>query len=252
MGRGAMSSAKVRVDWVDVAKGVCIIFVVMMHSVLGVENAAGVRGWMHPVVAFAQPFRMPDFFMISGLFLAQVIDRSWLRYADRKIVHFAYFYVLWLTIQFVFKAPGIVAESGATGAATAYLLAFIQPFGTLWFIYLLPIFFVVTRLVKGVNVWLILAIAAALETLPIQTGWLVIDEFCSRYVYFFVGYAFAPLIFHLADWLRQRPLKALLILLAWGLANGSLVFQPASAPFAAWIPAKHTRRVDSKVGQTCP
>ncbi|MBR7539183.1 acyltransferase family protein, partial [Mycobacterium tuberculosis] len=89
-----------------------IIFVVMMHSVLGVEEDAGARGWMHPVVSFAQPFRMPDFFLISGLFLGLVIDRPWLRYADRKIIHFAYFYLLWLTIQFLFKAPGIIAESG--------------------------------------------------------------------------------------------------------------------------------------------
>src|SRR5205085_9048453 len=29
-----------RIDWVDYAKGICIIMVVMMHSVLGVELAA--------------------------------------------------------------------------------------------------------------------------------------------------------------------------------------------------------------------
>src|SRR5712675_1715353 len=101
-----------RVDWVDYAKGFCIVFVVMMHSTLGVEQAAGHEGWLHTVVAFAKPFRMPDFFLISGLFLAQVIDRDWRTYLDRKVVHFAYFYVLWMTIQFVFKAPGIAAESG--------------------------------------------------------------------------------------------------------------------------------------------
>jgi hypothetical protein len=28
------------------------------------------------LMAFAKPFRMPDFFLISGLFLARVIDRS--------------------------------------------------------------------------------------------------------------------------------------------------------------------------------
>lgn len=55
-----------RVDWVDYAKGFCIVFVVMMHSTLGVEAAAGHEGFMHYVVAFAKPFRMPDFFMISG------------------------------------------------------------------------------------------------------------------------------------------------------------------------------------------
>ena len=44
-----------RIDWVDYAKGFCIIMVVMMHSTLGVEQAAGPEGWMHAAVAFARP-----------------------------------------------------------------------------------------------------------------------------------------------------------------------------------------------------
>src|SRR5439155_14393833 len=127
-----------RVDWVDYAKGFCIVFVVMMHSTLGVENAVGEEGWLHTVVAFAKPFRMPDFFLISGLFLSQVIDRDWRTYLDRKVVHFAYFYLLWMTIQFAVKAPLLVAEHGAVGLAGFYLESFWEPFGTLWFIYLLP------------------------------------------------------------------------------------------------------------------
>ena len=116
-----------------------------MHSVLGVELAAGETGFMHLFVAFAKPFRMPDFFLISGLFLPLVIDRDWRTYLDRKVVHFAYFYVLWVTIQFGFKAPGFAAESSWAHAGYLYLESFIEPFGTLWFIYLLPIFFVVTK-----------------------------------------------------------------------------------------------------------
>ena len=104
-----------RVDWVDYAKGFCIIMVVMMHSTLGVEQAAGREGWMHAAVAFARPFRMPDFFLISGLFLARVIDRDWRDYLDKKVVHFAYFYVLWVTIQFAFKAPMFAADVGWRG-----------------------------------------------------------------------------------------------------------------------------------------
>ena len=104
-----------RVDWVDYAKGFCIVMVVMMHSTLGVEAAAGREGWMHALVAFAKPFRMPDFFLISGLFLARVIDRDWRDYLDSKVVHFAYFYVLWVTIQFAFKAPMFAAEMGWRG-----------------------------------------------------------------------------------------------------------------------------------------
>ena len=230
-----MSIQDGRVDWVDTAKGLCIIFVVMMHSTLGVGNALGETGYMHWVVAFARPFRMPDFFLISGLFLGLVIDRPWRRYIDRKVVHFAYFYILWLTIQFLFKAPGIAAEAGVSGALHAYLMGFIEPFGTLWFIYILPIFFIVTRLVKGLPVLLVFVAAAILEILPIHTGWLLVDEFCGRYVYFFAGYAFAARIFDLAEWLRASPMRCLAILALWAPINGVLVFTQAPAALASLI-----------------
>src|SRR5882724_7364373 len=152
-----------RLDWVDYAKGICIVMVVMMHSVLGVELAAGETGFMHPLVAFAKPFRMPDFFLISGLFLSVVIDRDWRTYLDRKVVHFAYFYLLWVTIQFGFKAPSFAAESNWHHVGYLYLESFIEPFGTLWFIYLLPIFFVVTKLTRSAPPLAILAVAALLE-----------------------------------------------------------------------------------------
>src|SRR5213595_52797 len=143
-----LAGTPVRVDWVDYAKGICIVMVVMMHSVLVVELASGQTGFMHILVAFAKPFRMPDFFMISGLFLALVIGRDWRVYLDRKVVHFAYFYVLWVTIQFGFKAPSFAAETNWHHVGYLYLESFIEPFGTLWFIYLLPIFFVVTKLTR--------------------------------------------------------------------------------------------------------
>jgi uncharacterized membrane protein YcfT len=215
-----------RVDWVDAAKGICIIFVVMMHSTLGAGEAIGREGWMHHVVSFARPFRMPDFFLISGLFLGLVIDRSWRRYADRKVVHFLYFYVLWLSTQFVFRAPGMAMEGGLADPFRQYLLAFVQPFGTLWFIYILPIFFLFTRAVKPLPVWLVLGWAAFLEMLPVHTGWGVFDEFCARYVYFFAGYALAPRIFDIAAWMRANRGKALALLTIWAAVNGMLVFSP--------------------------
>ena len=212
-----------RVDWVDYAKGICIIMVVMMHSVLGTELAAGQTGYMHYVVEFAKPFRMPDFFLISGLFLARVIDRDWRTYLDRKVVHFLYFYVLWVTIQFGFKAPGFAAEHGWPYVIKLYLLSYIDPFGTLWFIYLLPVFFVLTKAVRNVHPALIWGIAALLESLHIVTGWTAIDEFCARFVYFYSGYLFATQVFALSDQARAKPILALIGLVVWALANAALV-----------------------------
>src|ERR1700694_5393221 len=216
-------SAPGRVDWVDYAKGICIVMVVMMHSVLGVELAAGPTGFMHVLVAFAKPFRMPDFFLISGLFLALVIGRDWRVYLDRKVVHFAYFYVLWVTIQFGFKAPAFAAESGWHHVGYLYLESFIEPFGTLWFIYLLPVFFVVTKLTRRLPPLAIWAAAAALEMTHVATGWTVIDEFCARFVYFNSGYLFADYVFALSDRARARPALALAGLALWALVNGALV-----------------------------
>lgn len=212
-----------RVDWVDYAKGICIIMVVMMHSVLGVEAAAGQTSFMHYVVEFARPFRMPDFFLISGLFLAVVIDRGWRTYLDRKVVHFAYFYVLWVTIQFAFKAPSFAAEMGWIGVAKLYALSFIDPFGTLWFIYLLPIFFVVTKLTRRLPPLLIWGVAALLESLHVATGWMVPDEFCARFFYFYTGYLFARHVFAFSDAARARPSLALFGLAVWAVVNAVLV-----------------------------
>ena len=217
------ASGAPRVDWVDYAKGFCIVMVVMMHSTLGVEQAAGQQSWMHHAVAFAKPFRMPDFFMISGLFLARVIDRDWRTYLDRKVVHFVYFYVLWVTIQFAFKAPGFMAEHGARGVALMYLESFIEPFGTLWFIYLLPIFFVLTKLTRGVPVAVIWTVLAALEIAHIQTGWTAVDEFANRFVYFYTGYILAPRIFQIAAAVQARPWIAAAGLAVWAVFNGFYV-----------------------------
>ena len=213
-----------RVDWVDYAKGICIVMVVMMHSVLGVEQAAGERGFMHVLVAFAKPFRMPDFFLISGLFLGLVIDRDWRTYLDRKVVHFAYFYVLWVTIQFGFKAPAFAAESSWSHVGFLYLESFIEPFGTLWFIYLLPIFFVVIKLTRKFPPLLIWSLAAVLEAAHVASTWTVIDEFCARFVYIYTGYACAHYVFALSDAARAGPAAALGGLALWALVNGSLVW----------------------------
>jgi uncharacterized membrane protein YcfT len=223
-----------RIDWVDYAKGFCIVMVVMMHSTLGVEAALGQEGWLHYAVAFAKPFRMPDFFLISGLFLAVVIDRDWRTYLDRKVVHFAYFYVLWVTIQFAFKAPGFAAAHGVGGLVTLYLTAFVEPFGTLWFIYLLPVFFVVAKLTRRVPPLLVWLIAAALEIAPIETGWTMIDEFAGRFVYFYTGYILADRIFAIAATVQERPAMAAVSLVLWALFNGFYVFNGAAdLPFVS-------------------
>ena len=86
-----MSGMNERLHWVDAAKGLSIILVVMMYSVFNVGQDAEGVGFFHYVIGFATPFRMPEFFLISGLFLDQVLARNWKSYADRRVLHYFYF-----------------------------------------------------------------------------------------------------------------------------------------------------------------
>jgi uncharacterized membrane protein YcfT len=219
-----------RIDWVDYAKGICIILVVMMHSTLGVEAVQGHPNWLSGFIEWARPFRMPDFFLLSGLFLASRIDRPWRAYADTKILHFGYFYLLWMTIQAALK--GWHGPDGVWGLPAYWLSALVEPLGTLWFIYVLMLFFITVKLLRHVPVWIVWPVAAALELAPIHTGWLAVDEFASRFIYFYTGYVAARWIMNFAAGVARVDAPSLLAFLAtwvvvnlWGVQSG-LAFLP--------------------------
>ena len=140
-----------RIDWVDYAKGFCIIFVVMMHSTLGVGLAAGQRrlactgGRLRAAVPHAG--FLPHLRSVPGqrhrprlahvsrpqgralfLFLSAVDDHP-VRASRRPA---------WCTSKAPPKSRGSIS------------CRLIDPFGTLWFIYLLPIFFVFIRLTRRI------------------------------------------------------------------------------------------------------
>ena len=53
-----MTTAKKRIQWIDIAKGISIILVVYGHS--GLNNVPIIGSWLHA-------YRMPFFFFVSGL-----------------------------------------------------------------------------------------------------------------------------------------------------------------------------------------
>jgi uncharacterized membrane protein YcfT len=224
-----IAGADERVVWFDYAKGICIILVVMMHSTLGVGEAMDAQGFMHWVVAFAKPFRMPDFFLLSGLFLFRAIDRDWRTYLDRKVVHFAYFYVLWLVILMgVKQAPLLASDPQAWLEAFAHALQTPNP--NLWFIYVLPLFFVATKLARAVGLpnWALWLAAAVMQTIPMHTGWEAIDDYGAQYfVFFLTGYMLAPKVFQIAAWARENAGLAMACLAGWFVFNATIAFEPS-------------------------
>lgn len=222
--------AQDRLAWVDIAKGICILLVVMMHSVTGTGEAMGGEGFLHPVVAFAKPFRIPDFFLLSGLFMGRVIDRDWRLFSDRRVVHFAYFYLLWLVIQSAAKYGRIVGDAGPAAFVEHLAYALVEPYSSLWFIYLLAVFSVVTKVLHRLPGGVLLAGAALLQIADIRSDSTLIEEFCARYIFFLAGYLFADRIFALADTARRHVPLALCGLAAWAGLEGWLALTPSGLP----------------------
>lgn len=218
-----------RLVWVDIAKAISIVLVVMMYATYNTGEHTGEVGFMHYAIAFATPFRMPEFFLISGLFLSNVIDRSWRRYADRRVLHYLYFYLLWAFIMIVLKIGVFSGDIPAVG--TALLSALVQPYGVLWFVYLLALFGFVAKLLWQFRIphWLSLTIAAALSIAPISSPSYVATQFAAYYVFFHIGYALAPRIFELAEWSMKHPVKSVIALCGFFITNALLVFFPTSA-----------------------
>ena len=220
-----------RVAWVDYAKGWCIVLVVTMHSALGVGLAVGEAGWLHNVVAFAKPFRMPDFFMIAGLFLGRAIDLPWRAYLDRKGVHFLYFYALWLLIILAAKAGelGILAPQPFL---RAYLWGFAEPFSSMWFIQLLPLLFIAARLARNLPKAAVIGTAAALHVLAasfpeqsiyamgsVMTGSTTVDSFSLFLVYFLIGTYSRAWISAFAESAAAKPFIAVAAIFFWSIGE---------------------------------
>ena len=241
-----MTNENRRLDWVDMAKGLSIFLVVMMYAAASVGEDTGGVGAFHWAIAFATPFRMPEFFLLSGLFLAQVIDRPWRSFADRRVVHYLYFYALWALIHITFKIG--LLDTNPLGAAEYLAWAVVQPYGVLWFIYLLAVVGAVTKALHGLRlpVWAVFTGAALLQLAPIETGLYAIDQFAAYFVFFYAGYVLAPVLFRLAAWAMDHALLALAGLAAWALVNAALVFSPGFAmhpvhPVMGWagLPGIH-------------
>jgi uncharacterized membrane protein YcfT len=221
-----MDNNKSRLDWVDMAKGLSIFLVVTMYCAASVGEDTGQVGFLHWTIAFATPFRMPEFFLLSGLFLSQVIDRPWKAFADRRVVHYAYFYALWAVIHILFKEALIAGDFG--GGASSLAWALIEPYGVLWFIYMLAVFGLVSKILHEIRApsWGVLAAGAILQMASIHTGSYLVDQFAEYFVYFYAGAVFASQIFKLADWSADHVLLALGVLAAWVLVNAIMVFSP--------------------------
>jgi uncharacterized membrane protein YcfT len=84
-----------RVAWLDMARGLCMVLVVLLHA----DIASGRPHEQSAVACLINmalvPLRLPLFFLVSGLLAARLLSRSPREVLVRRVLFCLYLYVLW-------------------------------------------------------------------------------------------------------------------------------------------------------------
>ena len=172
-----ISARPARLDWPDLAKGLCILLVVLHHVTkyavprMPDEIAVVATSWF-ALSAALKPVRMPLFFLVSGLFASRAIHRSW---ADnrRRLVGGGYLYVVWLLVFWGVYELETTIEANRTQGPADFVGELLWAATSMWFLYAMVVYFALAKALRGLPAWLVLAAAASLS---LTTSALPLDE----------------------------------------------------------------------------
>jgi len=210
-----MTDSTTRLQWPDVAKGVCILLVVL-HHVTGKQYGMVVPGglgvaedaWLW-VTAALKPIRMPLFFAVSGFFAASSIARPWSA-VGKRIVNPYYLYLVWLVVFAGIYSVERTLPANRTDGPLDFLTELVWAATSMWFLFALAAYFALAKALRRVPAPVVLAVAAAVAAV---TSWLPLYEtnrvaVLAHFGYFAFG-AYYPQLFRRFASLRL-PLLGLL------------------------------------------
>ncbi|WP_168440975.1 acyltransferase family protein [Microbacterium sp. K27] len=152
-----------RVGWPDVAKGICIILVVLWHVVtkhaIEAPGAGPVTDAWATLNAQLLPLRIPLFFLVSGMFAARAVlvddGSSWRRRAARLTM----LYIVWVVIQtFVLALAPDFDTARATSGWELLAQLTISP-TNLWYLLALAVYLAIGRLSRRIPAVVVLPVA---------------------------------------------------------------------------------------------
>lgn len=174
------AGTKKRLQFVDLAKGICIILVILNHY----DN-------VFFFVPNFQALRMPLYFVLSGLFFKDYNpDVFFTKKINNILVPFSFWLVFAVLWGIVFDGIGISAMYSWVATHEIYLNF------VLWFLFCLfqtnVIFYLLQKFLHGVPLIIGVLVVASFGILMGQSGvrgWAWIDSACTGLPFFFLGYS---------------------------------------------------------------
>ncbi|MGW9567028.1 acyltransferase family protein [Prescottella equi] len=179
-----------RLGWIDLAKGTCIVLVVLLHTTNYLVNRGMANPLWHEVNAFFEPVRMPLFFLAAGMLGANALRLSFVDLVRRKVLPLLYLYALWVVLRFVFFSV-FPATAGTAETASPFNLvrAIAVPTSGLWFLYALAVFAMLAWTIRRLppSVQLLGAVALTLWAANQDVLDWTWHNMCSLLVFYLLG-----------------------------------------------------------------
>lgn len=216
-----------RILWVDYARGLGIVLVVLGHVLYGMRHASlALPPHSDYLLDWIYSFHMPLFFFLSGMFVPVSIRKGITRFVRRRIGTILYCYLLW----YVLNVAARVVFGGVTNYQSSWsdlLHVLDRPFGELWFLYVLVICCVGFTILHGLGIrtkGVLLAGAALLflRAFVDADQSRILDLALYHSVFFALGAA--------ATDLRFAPCRNLYVWAALGVTCFALLSSAVAAP----------------------
>lgn len=199
-------TSRERLAWPDLAKGLSIVGVVLLHITLMVPE--GQTGWLWKFNELVGPLRMPLFFVVSGFFSAKVLNMSLKDLVAKRLWFLLVPYVVWVSLELwlnrwhfhiVFERPLLSKEELFTALVLGHNMG--------WFLHALIIFNLALWATKKAPTWLamILSVIVPLACLPWHTEYHFVSKALMYLPIFFAGAYFRSFIARYADALESGP-----------------------------------------------
>lgn len=195
-----------RIDWVDYAKGVSMILVVLHHVIMRDVDSIFYSEWLISLNDNLKLFRMPLFFFLSGLFIYKGLTMDLKSFFNKKIKNLLFVYTIW-NIMWYFLMVLFLASILRNTVDLGWILSLYYNPPIYWFLYALIIFSSITYLFRN-KPWLALALSLIGFAISISNGNhhrpTFLDEVMRYYPMYLVGYYFSKNIVNYSRLIKKR------------------------------------------------
>ncbi|WP_156363396.1 acyltransferase family protein, partial [Sphingomonas sp. Leaf30] len=164
MGNGQI--VKERIEWIDVAKGMAILMVTLLHANFVVSRSGIDTSFSADIHDFLELVRMPLFFLVSGFFASSSIRSSWKNLWNRRIAQYIWLFLIWSTIMWLLsRVPAFEGDPAFPEDFISLLKTIVRPLSFIWFLWCLPVYFISAKLIQRINHRFVLVALIAISIL---------------------------------------------------------------------------------------